>query len=91
VDVGSTYLKLLILVFCVCCYCSDYWCLAVINVAVRGFANRAILNPESTVETVRLKEARNGDGLLQRDHDVVCLRLQNGILLEGEPHFTWDV
>jgi hypothetical protein len=43
------------------------------NVAI-GFANRAVVNPESTVEIIRSKETGNGDGPFQRDHDVVCLR-----------------
>jgi hypothetical protein len=44
------------------------------DVAIEGFANCAVVNPECSVEIIRLKEAGNGDGQLQRDHDVVCLR-----------------
>lgn len=40
----------------------------------RGVANRTVVNPESTVEIIRLKDAWNGDGPFQRDHDVACLR-----------------
>jgi len=59
---------------CCCCCWSDCWCFAGINVAIGGAANRAVVNPESAVEIIRLKEAGNCDGPFQRDHDVGCLR-----------------
>lgn len=74
-DSGFLGVLLLLGLLVLCCY----------KCRSRGFCKSSHRKSGIYCRTIRLKEARNGDGMFQCDHDVVCLRLQNGILLEGEP------